>query len=114
MRIPAARSVHCTHSLQKNGLHRVVDPAPPMNQRYTRYYEDSGAGRPKLTQLDDIFVSEALRHRITGYGLERRGMHGIDAVAAREGAEPITPFPTVTGPDLSASDHPALWVDLDL
>ena len=100
--------------LQKNGLHPVVDPALPMNQRYTHYYEDAGAGRPKLTQLDYIFVSEALRHRITGYGFERRGIHGIDAVAAREGAEPITPFPTVTGPDLSASDHAALWVDLDL
>ena len=96
------------------GNRSVVDPAVPMNQRYTHYYEDAGAGRPKLTQLDYIFVSEALRHRITGYGFERRGIHGIDTVAAREGAEPITPFPTVTGPDLSASDHAALWVDLDL
>ena len=71
----------------------MVDPAVPMNQRYTHYYEDAGAGRPKLTQLDYIFVSEALRRRITGYGFERRGIHGIDAVAAREGAEPIPPFP---------------------
>jgi len=114
MRISAVRAVHCTHSRKKNGLHPVVDPALPMNPRYTHYYEDAGAGRLKLTQLDYIFVSEALRHRITGYVFERRGMHGIDAVAAREGAEPITPFPTVTGPDLPASDHAALWVDLDL
>jgi hypothetical protein len=72
----------------------VVDQTLPMNQRYTHYYEGAGAGRPKLTQRDYIFVSEALRHRITGYGFERRSIHGIDAVAAREGAEPITPFPT--------------------
>ena len=75
----------------------MVDPAVPMNQRYTHYYEDAGAGRPKLTQLDYIFVSEALRRRITGYGFERRGIHGIDAVAAREGAEPIPPFPIWPG-----------------
>ena len=71
----------------------MVDPAVPMNQRYTHYYEDAGAGRPKLTQLDYIFVSEALRRRITGYDFESRGIHGIDAVAGEKAPSLSPHFP---------------------
>nr|WP_253937715.1 hypothetical protein [Dickeya dadantii] len=38
----------------------------------------------------------------------------IDKITAKEGAEPVTPFPTVTSWDTAASDHAAVWVELDI
>ncbi|MBA0188838.1 hypothetical protein [Pectobacterium odoriferum] len=36
------------------------------------------------------------------------------SIAAKEGAEPVMPLPEVTSWDTAASDHAALWVEVDI
>lgn len=98
----------------KPDLLPVIDPALPSNKRYTHYYKGAAAGEPKLTQLDYLFVSKALHKKITAFGFERRGIAGIGSIAAQEGADPIAQFPSVANDMLGASDHAAIWVDVDI
>ncbi|WJV54194.1 endonuclease [Prodigiosinella aquatilis] len=94
-------------------LHPVIDPAWPESERYTYYYAGGKKGE-RLNQLDYIFLSTPLYQAMTTWGVERRGIYDIDKIAAQEGAEPVEPFPEVTSWDTGASDHAALWVDVDI
>ncbi len=95
------------------GLHPVVDPDLPATQRYT-YHFGSGKKGQRLNQLDYIFLSEPLHNAIVAKGFERRGIFEIDKIAAKEGADPVVPYPEITNWDLGASDHAGVWVELDL
>jgi endonuclease/exonuclease/phosphatase family metal-dependent hydrolase len=95
------------------GLVPVVDPSRPRNERWTHYYSAGKEGE-RLSQLDYMFVSKALHSTITGLGFERRGIFEIDKVTARERAEPVHPFDTVTRWDESASDHAGLVAEFAL
>ncbi|MEC5320002.1 endonuclease/exonuclease/phosphatase family protein [Brenneria populi subsp. brevivirga] len=94
-------------------LYPVVDPQLPETERYT-YYFSAGKKGARLNQLDYIFLSAPLRRAVTAWGIERRGIYNIDKIAAKEGAEPVTPLPDVTSWDTGASDHAALWVEVDI
>ncbi len=95
------------------GLHPIVDPGVPATQRYT-YHFSGGKKGERLNQLDYIFLSTPLHNAIVDHGFERRGIFGIDKITAREGADPVTPFPEITSWDLGASDHAGVWVELEL
>lgn len=59
-------------------------------------------------KLDYILLSPELYARVTAAGVERRGMWGgVNGTLWPH-------FPEVTNADEAASDHAALWVDLDL
>lgn len=60
---------------------------------------------PKKEKLDYILLSPALWQKIKAVGLETRGVFAPRTVQA---------FPEVTSRTNAASDHAALWVDLDL
>lgn len=88
-------------------LHNVFDLVDrPLDDRWTYYY---GADRQYNT-IDYLFVSEALRKHVTKAGLERRGMWNLEELT--DGKE--TPFKGIDGWKLAASDHAAIWVDLDI
>ncbi|QRN38096.1 endonuclease/exonuclease/phosphatase family protein [Pectobacterium carotovorum] len=94
-------------------LHPVIDPERPEKERYT-YYFSGGKKGARLNQLDYIFLSAPLHQAVVEWGVERRGIYNIDKIAAKEGAEPVTPLPEVTSLDTAASDHAALWVEVDI
>lgn len=64
-----------------------------------------GSGNAKGSKIDYILLSPALWDLVRDVGVERRGIW-----APRS----FKPFPQVTAKTLAASDHAALWVDLDL
>ncbi|MBI5921306.1 MAG: endonuclease/exonuclease/phosphatase family protein [Betaproteobacteria bacterium] len=94
-------------------LHPIVDPAAPVTERYTHYYGGNKRGE-RLSQLDYIFASSALNSRFKAYGFERRGVFQLGIEAEKEGAQQVTVFDTVTGSDVNASDHCALWAEFDI
>ncbi|MFJ5478963.1 endonuclease/exonuclease/phosphatase family protein [Pectobacterium carotovorum] len=94
-------------------LHPVIDPERPEKERYT-YYFSGGKKGARLNQLDYIFLSAPLHQAVVEWGVERRGIYNIDKIAAKEGAEPVMPLPEVTSWDTAASDHAALWVEVDI
>jgi endonuclease/exonuclease/phosphatase family metal-dependent hydrolase len=94
-------------------LFPVVDPALPVTDRYTYFYGAGLAGE-KLNQLDYIFTSKPLHDATTGFGFERRGIFNIDNISVGQGASPVTPFSSVVSFNTGASDHAALWVDLEI
>ncbi len=98
---------------QVPNLFPVVDPALPVEQRYTYYLSGAKKGE-RLSQLDYIFLSKPLHDAIIDYGFERRGIFDIANITAKEGAEPVASFSEVTSWDTTASDHAALWVELDV
>lgn len=110
-------SSNAWHSLQPlfalNDLHPVIDPKLPETERYT-YYFASGKKGERLNQLDYIFLSTPLFQAITAHGIERRGIWQIDKIAKKEGAPAETPFPEVTSWDTGASDHAAVWVEVEM
>ncbi|WP_323660394.1 endonuclease/exonuclease/phosphatase family protein [Pectobacterium versatile] len=91
----------------------VIDPERPEKERYT-YYFSGGKKGARLNQLDYIFLSAPLHQAVVAWGIERRGIYNIDKIAAKEGAEPVIPLPEVTSWDTAASDHAALWVEVDI
>jgi endonuclease/exonuclease/phosphatase family metal-dependent hydrolase len=56
-------------------------------------------------KIDYILLSPALWAKVLSVGTERRGIY-----APRAGK----PFETVTSAETSASDHAAVWVDLEI
>lgn len=88
-------------------LHNVFDlVGRPVEDRWTYYY---GADRQYNT-IDYLFVSEALRKHVVDAGLERRGMWNLKELT--DGEE--SPFNGIDNWKLAASDHAAIWVDLDI
>ncbi|HEY0886573.1 MAG TPA: endonuclease/exonuclease/phosphatase family protein [Ramlibacter sp.] len=95
------------------GLSPVVDPLLPPGERYTYHYGGAKKGE-RLNQLDYIFLSAPLVKAMTGFGIERRGIFDIAAIAQKEGAPEATSFPEITSWDLAGSDHAGVWVELEL
>lgn len=62
---------------------------------------ERGTFRGKKTQLDYMFVSNALRSRLVNCGIERRGIYSRN----------IDSFNSVTDKKSEASDHAAIWGD---
>jgi endonuclease/exonuclease/phosphatase family metal-dependent hydrolase len=91
----------------------IVDPALPMTERYTQYWEDGKKGE-RLTQLDYIFVSKTLHQKLKKFGFVREGIFDIEKAATDAGAAPVKPYDTVSAWNLSASDHAALWAQFEV
>jgi endonuclease/exonuclease/phosphatase family metal-dependent hydrolase len=96
------------------GLVPVVDRTLPMRERFTHVTFDPRWRKHKVSQLDYLFVSQALAARMKGHGFERRGTFELNAYADEIGIAPVTLFPEITREAVSASDHSGLWVDFDL
>ncbi len=93
------------------GLTPVIDPAQPVTDRYTYYFEGGPRGE-RLNQLDYIFLSQPLTRVIKASGIERRGIFDIQNIARKEGAPAQTGFAEVTSWDNGASDHAGVWVEV--
>lgn len=94
-------------------LYPVIDPNADIAERYTYYYEGGKKGE-KLNQLDYIFLSKPLHDAITSVGVERRGIANIDQITEKQGVPVVSPFPDVTSWHTGASDHAAVWVELEV
>ncbi|GAB4361045.1 MAG: hypothetical protein OHK0021_05120 [Bryobacter sp.] len=90
-------------------LHDVFEVVnTPAADRYTYYYGGNPLSKRK-TQIDYIFVSEALRPLVKDVSVHRGGM-----TAVAQGKIPeIQPMEGVTGWRDAASDHAAITVDID-
>ena len=64
-----------------------------------------GTGNTKSSKIDYLLLSPALWPKLTAVGVERGGVY-----APRGG----NPFPSVTSKATQASDHGAVYADLDL
>jgi endonuclease/exonuclease/phosphatase family metal-dependent hydrolase len=76
---------------------------PDPKDRWTYHFQ-------KNEQIDYLLVSEPLRAAFQGAGVNRRGIYDVDKYTG--GA--IQPYPTVTHPSNSASDHGAIWAEFEL
>ena len=94
-------------------LHPVIDPSLPSEERFTYYYGGAKKGE-RLTQLDYIFLSRPLAQAMTAHGIERRGIFDLERITAKEGAPSQASFPDIDSWSLAASDHAAVWVELDI
>lgn len=94
-------------------LHPVIDPALPPEERFTYYYDRAKKGE-RLNQLDYIFLSKPLARTMTAHGIERRGISDLEKITAKEGAPPQASFPEIDSWSSAASDHAAVWVELDI
>ncbi|MBL7981923.1 MAG: endonuclease/exonuclease/phosphatase family protein [Flavobacteriales bacterium] len=73
-----------------------------MQQRWTYKY------RNQLDQIDYLLISRPLKDAFVQAGVERRGIHGVEDITG------VKPFPSVTSYSNHASDHAAVWVDVEL
>ncbi|MDZ7290752.1 MAG: endonuclease/exonuclease/phosphatase family protein [candidate division KSB1 bacterium] len=64
-----------------------------------------GSGRSISQKLDYILLSPALWQRVQKVGVERKGVYAFSASRR---------FQTITSPETAASDHAAVWVDIDM
>lgn len=94
-------------------LHPVIDPALPPEERFTYYYGGAKKGE-RLNQLDYIFLSKPLALKMTAHGIERRGIFDLEKITAKEGAPSQVAFPEIDSWSSAASDHAAVWVELDI
>jgi endonuclease/exonuclease/phosphatase family metal-dependent hydrolase len=91
-------------------LHDVLDLQFPNDspRRWTYHYND-------FEQIDYILVSTPLKQRFLEAGVERRGIYELNTLTTASGVVDIeTEYPTVTHWTNAASDHGAVWVDLDI
>ncbi len=93
--------------LRHTGLRNAFDKLPAGADRWT--HRDD-ATPSKNDQIDYLLVSEALWPRLQQVQIERRG---IWATAKKTRAK-YPPLATITGDTSSASDHAAVWAELDL
>lgn len=93
--------------LETPGLFDVNDLANrPPAERWTYYYWS----RRQFNTIDYVLVSKALKSRVAGSGIERRGIADLHTITS--GAQ--SSFPEVDSWRVSASDHAAFWLDIDL
>jgi endonuclease/exonuclease/phosphatase family metal-dependent hydrolase len=76
---------------------------PDPRDRWTYHYK-------KNEQIDYLLVSDPLREAFRNAGVNRRGIYAVDKYTG--GA--IKPYPGVTHPSNSASDHGAIWAEFEL
>jgi endonuclease/exonuclease/phosphatase family metal-dependent hydrolase len=91
-------------------LHDVLELQFPNDspKRWTYHYEE-------FEQIDYILVSTPLKQRFLQAGVERRGIYDLNTLTAANGAVDVeTEYETVTYWTNAASDHGAVWVDLDV
>ena len=89
------------------GLRNTFDKLPARADRWT--HRDD-ATPSKNNQIDYVLISEALWPRLQEVHIERRGIWAYTKKARQK----YPPLPTVTGDTNSASDHAAVWAELDL
>ncbi|MCL4201365.1 MAG: endonuclease/exonuclease/phosphatase family protein [Pirellulaceae bacterium] len=89
-------------------LHDVFDLAgTPDDDRWTYYYGRAPVAQ-RRTQIDYVFVSEALKDAVANVQVHRRGMSAV-----ADGKIPgVTPLSGITSWRDAASDHAAISVDL--
>lgn len=90
-------------------LHDVLELQYPSDsaKRWTYHYDD-------FEQIDYILVSTPLKQRFLQAGVERRGIYDLNTLTAASGVVDVeTEYPSVTYWTNAASDHGAVWVDLD-
>jgi endonuclease/exonuclease/phosphatase family metal-dependent hydrolase len=89
------------------GLRSVQDIAGiPEGERWTYYYNKEKA----RNEIDYILISDALARKMISAGADKGGIAGISALT--DGA--VTGLPGITTWRNAASDHAAVWVELDL
>jgi endonuclease/exonuclease/phosphatase family metal-dependent hydrolase len=93
--------------LQLAGLRNAFEKLPAGADRWT--HRDD-AVPSKNDQIDYLLVSEGLWPRLQEVGIERRGIWAT----AKKTREKYPPLAGVTGDASSASDHAAVWAELDL
>lgn len=90
-----------------SGLSNVLDVVGhPADDRWTYYY---GKGR-QHNAIDYLFVSDALAPHVRAAGIERRGIYGLERLTGGKQKS----FDGIDHWKLAASDHAAIWADLDL
>ncbi|MEO1380377.1 MAG: endonuclease/exonuclease/phosphatase family protein [Pseudomonadota bacterium] len=77
----------------------------PASDRWTYYYGREDA----RNQIDYILISDALKPFVLDAGVDRRGIAGIDDLTSGT----TSPISGITNWRNAASDHAAVWVDLD-
>ena len=82
-------------------LKDALDSLPAGSERWTY--------RAPKHQIDYLLLSEPLSSRLTGVGIERRGLFHPTAFGGK-----FPHFPEVTSDKDAASDHAAVFVDLEL
>jgi endonuclease/exonuclease/phosphatase family metal-dependent hydrolase len=93
--------------LKMSGLRNSFDKLPSGVDRWT--HRDD-ATPSKNDQIDYLLVSDALWPHLQQVGIERRGIWShTQKVRAK-----YPPLPSVTNDSNSASDHAAVWIDLDI
>lgn len=89
------------------GMKDVLDIVEwPARDRWTYYY----AKEKKATQIDYLLLSKPLWRKVRKGGIDQRGV--ADVAEVSEGR--VQPLEGVTNWRNAASDHGAVWVDLDL
>lgn len=68
-------------------------------QRWTYKYKN------QLNQIDFPLVSKPLKDGFQDAGIERRGIHGVQAITGQPA------FASVTSASTAASDHGAVWAE---
>lgn len=96
--------------LKKRNLYDVLEwkwPNEPA-KRWTYHYR-------RCEQIDYLLVSKPLRNRLLDAGVERRGIHDLKKFTSRN-ADVTTEesWDSVTSWTNQASDHGAVWADIDL
>lgn len=85
----------------------------PASQRWTHVYEKNGSVE-SVSQLDYILLSKPLAQRVKGLPkIERRGLARYKKLDAYY-PDTAPRFPSVDKPGTEASDHCAVFVDLEL
>jgi len=91
--------------MNASGLHEVFGlTGRAQDDRWTYYYKGA------KTQIDYIFVSEALKDKISDVHVWRQGMSAV----AEGDVQGITPLPGIHGWRDAASDHAAISIDLKI
>jgi endonuclease/exonuclease/phosphatase family metal-dependent hydrolase len=89
-------------------LHDVFHLANiPADERWTYYYGKAPLAQ-RRTQIDYVFVSEALKNGVSNVQVHRRGMSAV----AEGKIQGIKPLEGITSWKNAASDHAAISVDL--
>jgi predicted extracellular nuclease len=89
------------------GLNNVLDVANhPANDRWTYFY----GSQNQFNTIDYLFVSDALKPLVTAAGLERRGMFDLERLTNGQQKS----FNGIDNWKLAASDHAAVWADLNV
>ena len=93
-------------------LHDVLDLqyGNVFSKRWTYSYKGA------FNQIDYLLVSEPLKKKFVGAGVERRGIYDLNGLTTKYSSKVAieTEFPSVTHWTNGASDHAAVWADFDL